>query len=250
LKIALSIAGLLLSALLCPNGATAGVSTKDGPGCARSGAAGPLDVMTYAQPSAITRDSLLIRDAYASGGVTVCSTDTALTFKNDPEGPSQGSTVDPGTLGAFESDGLVARFLDLWNASFEVFHSSTVVAGRCTPCAGAKQFGGAQVIELIEGSPAMTVIVSSPLKSRHDNGLVLPFYVLSAGDGDWFEISNRGRVFWKMPMKDLVPGHFYFAVVPDESLTDGSAVWTFYLNSALGRDSTVYIPWPHYNPLP
>ena len=49
-------------------------------------------------------------------------------------------------------------------------------------------------------------------------------------------------------MKELTPGGYYFAVVPDEFLTAESAVWAFYLNRGVSTESAVYIPLPLYHP--
>ena len=75
-----------------------------------------------------------------------------------------------------------------------------------------------------------------------------PVRCIQSEAGDWLEISNRGKIFWKAPMKELTPGGYYFAVVPDEFLTAESAVWAFYLNRGVSTESAVYIPLSLYHP--
>jgi hypothetical protein len=195
--------------------------------------------------NAASHDSLRIRDSIGSPGLTRCTADTIVRLSNEPEGSAIGDTLDASTLTDHELSEWVGQFGKLWDSSVDVWHSPTVHIGLCEAegCA-AGPFRGTVVLVLTEGSPAPAAVVETAAPVSTASNLGIPFVIAQVGDDDWLEMSNRGRIFWKMPLKDLRAGELYFAVVPREVGGSRPAVWTIYLNSYGARDSTVYVALP------
>jgi len=219
----------------------AGVSADEEGSCT---AGGPIS--TTVMVNAASHDSLRIRDSFGSPGPTRCTADTILRLTNEPEGRAIGDTLDASRLTDRELSEWVGQFGKLWDSGVDVWHSPTVHIGRCEAegCAAAGPFRGTVVLVLAEGSPAPATVVETAAPVSTAANLGIPFVIAQAGDDDWLEMSNRGRIFWKTPLKDLRPGELYFAVVPPEVMDSRPAVWTIYLNSYGARDSTVYVALP------
>ena len=260
-RISLAAIGLLSLALSCPEPATAGASAMPlATTCEEASGVPPTgEIDTSVHPFAtvngtdsIRTSTFLVRDSYQSGGIVRCYTDTKVELRNDPDGARVGITLEADSLSEADTRRLFADFRGLWRGAVEVWEARSVQRGLCRAgeCGGIAALDLMPMLELGEdvlgADLKVSAIVIRTLRGASDPAahLTIPFFVKAVGDDDWLEMSNRGRVFWRMPTRELTPGHLYFAVIPLEFLTPGSGVWTVFLDSKGIGDSIVYVPIP------
>ena len=201
-------------------------------------------VRTGVNQNVAAPNSLLIHDDYVTNGLTVCAAATAVYLKNEADGPALGTTIRASSLPAAEVEALLRAFTKIWGTGLVVWHSPLVTAGQCDGCEQSPQLIGNEIFRLPEGSPSPQVTIKTQAIAEAPERLVIPFVVARAGDDDWLEMSNRGRVFWRMPVAQFEAEKLYFAEVPREFIDARPAVWIIYLNGDGATDSVVYAPYP------
>lgn len=204
-----------------------------------------VETSVFVNQAAFLVQSFIVRDRYRSGPTDDCVAETRLDFVNEPAGPERGTTLNAAQLPAPDVRKLLSDFGEFWNGGADVWQAANRLI-QCPPaqCGAIDPALGTTVISLVEGPVPPFIVIQTDVDAakRVSGRIAIPFLVAEVGQDDWLEISNRGRVFWKWPLKDLTAGQLYFAMVPDDALTPLAGVWGVYVNSDGARDSTVYMP--------